>query len=533
MAAVQPTGSSSGGTTWQPYPSTPVGPGDELDQAKKSKGLPVGAKPTAPPSNNNPFANMTPQQIAAYIQAQAAQLAASGGSGGSGTSAADLAEKRREFDVTTQRDISKENAAEVTALQKMLQGQSGPKDVYADLFFSHGLMPPQGYKPAPVPLTQAQKDAYSKMGVNPQDLQAMLTGTGQPGADTGMLGNLGQSLQAPPGLPQSQPVQPGQIQQMGPSNPTVQGGQLFGKAPAGVTATDMQPPMTPGGVPSMAAGGMVPDTDQEQPQGAGPSNGGLKSMLPPGLHPAIAQLVDAVSNLLSNPDFRPFVEDSAPPHEGGAPVLAMLHGGEEVTPADEVGERPERPGAPQTPGGVQSMATGGSVTGGLTPEQNLSYQQTGLNPTLSPTPPVQPSPAVGQATPISTTPIGGMTPPQSNPGGSTGRPNIIPASGAPTAGAQGVISNSGGAQAADNPVMPLSKMDPYTKALYDVHGRLHPYSAQQESEMGPQGQGAVQSYISKVLGGDYNAYKDLIDRLRPQGAPTASAADVGGGFKWG
>src|SRR5207247_2157940 len=94
----------------------------------------------------------------------------------------------------TQRDIAKENAAEVDSLQKMLSGMSGPKDVYADLFFSHGLQPPQGYKPAPVPLTQAQLGAYKAMGVSPQQLQAMISGTGQPGADTGMLGSLGNSL---------------------------------------------------------------------------------------------------------------------------------------------------------------------------------------------------------------------------------------------------------------------------------------------------------------------------------------------------
>lgn len=512
-------------------------------QLGPAPGTPARPKPPAPGTPitgdpNNPFAGMTAAQIAAWLQAQAAALAGStGSSSSSGVSAADLAEKKREFDITTQRDISKENATEVDALQKMLAGLSGPKDVYADLFFSHGLNTPQGYAPAPVPLTQAQKDAYSAMGVTPQQLQQMIIGNGKPGADTGMLGSLGSSLQTPAGLPQFTQAQAPTTPQVA-SNPTVMGGQLYGKAPAGTTIAGNaapQPPTTPGGVPSMAVGGQVPGPPMtpklavvhggEQvtpaPQSEAPddsTSGGVTSipslkpqatsgssdmsgaMTSPGLHPAIAALVDAVSNLISNPDFRPFVEAAEQTNQA-------------------------------TPGGVQSMATGGTVTpgptsGGLTPSQSLSYQQTGINPTT------QPSAAPSMPRPGST-----VSPP---PGGTNPRgiPTVgaapAPVLGTPQAGAQGVLSNSGTSTPIANPVLALNKMDPYTRALYDIHGRLHPYSAQQEAQMGPQGITAVNSYIGKVLGGDVNAYTDLANRLKPIGAaPTASTGTASEGFGFG
>jgi hypothetical protein len=76
-------------------------------------------------------------------------------------------------------------------------------------------------------------------------------------------------------------------------------------------------------------------------------------------------------------------------------------------------------------------------------------------------------------------------------------------------------------------------MDPYTRALYDVHGRLHPYSAQQQAQMGPQGVDAVNSYVGKVLGGDVNAYNDLVTRLKPIGAAPASNSSTSEGFSFG
>lgn len=396
--------------------------------------------------------------------------------------AAELAEKRRQFDITTARDIAKQNASEVDSLQGRLASLSGPKDAYADYFFSHGLMPPQGYKPAPVPLTQAQTDAYGKLGVNPQQLQQMLGGTGQPGANTGMLGSLGSSLQTPAGLPQFEKA-PDITQAQTPSNPTMQGGALYGKTPTA----------TPGGVPSMAGGGQVPGqpgtpslavvhggetvtpAGQQPPPPGGAQPGAPQDqgalMSNPGLHPAIAQLVDAVSALLSNPDFKPFVAASQGNQQG-------------------------------TPGGVPSMAMGGIVPDPAT------------QPPSTPQAPSNPPPAMNSGVQSA----GAYAPQPSGPA---------------VGGAQGVISNTGAAPT-DNPVMPTSNMDPYTRALYDIHGRLHPYSAQQELQMGPQGLDAVASYVGKVQGGDVKAYQNLADRLKPQaGAPSGSNSTSSEGFSFG
>ncbi len=98
----------------------------------------------------------------------------------------------------------------------------------------------------------------------------------------------------------------------------------------------------------------------------------------------------------------------------------------------------------------------------------------------------------------------------------------------PLGGGQQMLPNNGGLLPTDNPVMPIANMDPYTRALYDTHGRLHPYSAQQEEQMGPGGIDAVNSYVSKVQGGDIKQYQDLVTRLKPQtGAPQAGSVDQG------
>lgn len=464
-------------------------------------------------------------------QRQLTQIAAGGaGGGGGGSAAADLAEKKREFDLTMQRDIAKENASEVDALQKMIAGMSGPKDPYGDLFFSHGLAAPQGYKPAPLPLTSAQINAYKQMGVSPKDLQAMLTGNGQPGADTGMLGNLGSSLQPQPGQPGYTQVDQSKIAPTGPSNPTQQGGALYGKAPAGSSVTGPAP-----STPAMAGGGEVPgevgdprlvvahggeqiDNDTEQGELA-PMNAG-------NVHPAIQKLMDALSELLANPDFQQFAGQAGKAVPEGKGKGKGKSAGPKQSPLDKMA-----PGPQVTPGGMQAMATGGTVSSGFSPR---------LNPPL----PIKPSPVPNNPTPPSTitSPVGAadsagtsyIAPHGRGTGGLGGIPNILPSqTGGPLGGAQAVTSFTGSGQPADQPVMPLAKMDPYTRALYDVHGRLHPYSAQQLQQMGPQGSAAVESYIGKVLGGDVNAYKDLAQRLMPQGAPTASDAGTGGGFKFG
>jgi hypothetical protein len=447
-------------------------------------------------------------QYYAYIASL--QKAAGGGgygAGGGASSAAELAEKKREFDITTQRDIAKENAAEVDALQKMLAGLSGPKDVYADLFFSHGFLAPQGYKPAPVPLTKAQTDAYKSMGVNQQQLQEMITGTGQPGADTGYLGNLGSSLQPQPGTPGFASAQAPTGQQVA-SNPTVQGGQLYGKAPAGTTVA---PP-----TPSMAFGGEVPG-EVGEPQLAvlhggeqvdnNTEEGQLAPMTNTGVHPAIQKLMDALSELLANPDFQQFA--------GVAGQAAGMGKKAKKGTSAKGGQAPQPPAPAVTSGGVQAAALGGGIN---------------ETPTLNPQPPVQPSPVVGGATPSS--PVRPL-PGGSLQGGGVGARQALAPSGAPQAGAQGVISRTGAPGPVDNPILALSRMDPYTRALYDIHGRLHPYSAQQWQQMGPQGQDAVLSYVGKVEGANPKAYQDLADRLRPIGAPEATGTNTGGGFRFG
>lgn len=565
---------------YAPQPQNPLagvtqsntGPGHGGIKANTNPtGANLSGAPAAPPPSTDPFAGMTPDQIAAYLQAQMAASAAAAGGTSTASAAADLAEKQREFDITTQRDVAKENAAEVDSLQKMLAGLSGPKDVYADLFFSHGLLPPQGYKPAPVPLTDAQQQAYQAMGVSSAQLQNMITGNGQPGADVGMLGSLGNSLQTPAGLPQMQTAQAPTTPQQA-SNPTVMGGALYGMNPAGTTIADSSipppaalPPVglgvnatAPGAVPSMAVGGQVPgqvgdpklivahggeEVDNNTPQGP------IAPVTNQGVHPAIQGLMDALSKLLADPDFKQFagMAGQAAPVKGKkgkkAGKTASLQA---PTPAPAIpGATPDPgvggpmagmmpPGPSVTPGGVQSMAAGGAVdtgvtpTGGLTSAQTLQYQQTGLNPTLNPTPPVTPTPVVGttpKTGPVSTAPVGAApTMPQTS----------QPVMGTPTAGAQQVLWNTGASNQKDNPIIPVSNMDPYTRALYDVHGTLHPYSAQQEAQMGPAGTTAVQSYIGKVLGGDVNAYTDLVTRLKPIGAaPDATSSSASSGFTFG
>lgn len=405
------------------------------------------------------------------------------GSGLTADTSANLAEKRYEFNITTARDIAKENAAEVDALQKELASLSGPKDTYADYFFAHGLLPPRGYTPAPVPLTDAQIAAFKNMGVSPQQLQSVISGTGQPGADYGMLGNMGSALQTPSYLPQPIQGMNPQIQQNAPSNPTMQGGALAGKVspmtpplPPNATsvATNTGVPATPAvpsSVPSMASGGTVPGAPG-QPQlavlhggeqvGQGPSG----PLLPNSgsVHPAIAKLLDAISELVASPDFQQFTgmagKATALQGKGKSKSAKGKSSSPDQQPPQEPpsmpGQAPQMPGPAVTPGGVQAMATGGIVGSQL--------------------------------------PLGG------------GQQGMIPTSGLPN-------------WSISNPIMPIQNMDPYTRALYDVHGRLRPYSAQQEQQMGPQGVNAVTSYVGKVEGGDVDAYKNLVDRLRPSGAP--------------
>lgn len=539
-----------------PPPPSPIGHGGIGVGSSTTGKSPTGFVPPAVPGASSPTSPPPPgftswDQYYQYLNALNASATA-GAAGSASTAAADLAEKRREFDITTQRDIAKENASEVDALQKMLAGLSGPKDVYADLFFSHGLLPPQGYKPAPVPLTDAQKAAYAGMGVTPDQLQQMIIGTGKPGADVGQLGSLGASLQPQAGMPgyQSAPAPTGA---QAASNPTVQGGALYGKAPAGTTVAGPAAPQTP----AMATGGQVPgqvgdprlivahggeEVDNNTPQGP------IAPVNNQGVHPAIQRLMDALSELLADPDFKQFAgiagKAAAIGKAGSKGKPAKGKAPKEGSPEEEAAESPMQeameqspmqgpmaqmaPGPQVTPGGVQSMAVGGSVEGGA------GLGARGISPALSPSPPIQPTP-VPSGYPAGASPrnlagaVGGG--PRSVPNFG---PSPVPAAGLPMAGQQGVIHNTGSSQPADNPIMPLANMDPYTRALYDVHGRLHPYSAQQLAQMGPQGQQAVESYVGKVEGADVNAYTDLAKRLMPIGsAPTASTGTASEGFSFG
>lgn len=489
--------------------------------------------PNATPGSDNAAIKALQQQINALLNAQ------SGGGSGAASAAADLAERKREFDITRQRDIEKQNASEVSELQGRLAALSGPKDVYADYFFSHGLLPPRGYKPAPVPLTAAQTAAYKKQGVSQAQLQAMINGPNKPGAASGMLGSMAPSMATPPGLPQpiqqapptnTQTVQP----PAAPPQATPPGGpvQQFGTAPSQQTRPPAgaapgngifsQPRTAP--VPSMASGGQVPGPpgtpslavvhggEQVTPAPGGPPPGlddGAAPQMPgqessgqgmsdaPGLHPAIAALVDAVSGLLQNPDFAPFVQgalNSTEATPGGAPSMAM--GGTVPTP-------PPPPSTTSTYKTSPLLSSGG-VLGSANQSAANSTGPRGIPTTID-----------GRTSSIGV-----------RDGANPGPPPL----GTPATGSQGVTSNSG-ATMVDNPVMPIANMDPYTRALYDKNGRLHPYSAQQEAQMGTQGQAAVASYMGKVQGGDVGAYLDLVNRLKPQnGAPEAGAGSAGEGF---
>jgi hypothetical protein len=436
--------------------------------------------------------------------------------------AADLAEKQREFDITTQRDIAKQAGTEVDALQSRLAALSGPKDAYADYFFAHGLLPPQGYKPAPVPLTQAQIDAYGRMGTTPQQLQDMIAGTGKPGADMGMLGSMAPSMATPAGLPQPNQGAP----PVGPqtaNNPTL---------PAAQGGAGVQAPPPP--VPSMAAGGPVPGppgtpslavvhggeqvTPSDQPPQMPP---GQSQGAPPGqgLHPAIAALVQAVSNLLSNPDMAPFVKGTLSNQDataGGVPSMAA--GG--MVPPPSGTSSVSAPPTQTSPSEGQREGPPGRAFSMPNPGRASSMPNPGLAP------PGVRGGAGGAA-------LRGTNPWNTSLGGISKEPGFR-APLAATGGAQGVISNTGAPGPADNPVMPIANMDPYTRALYDINGRLKPYSAQQERDMGPQGLAAVNSYMGKVQGGDVAAYTDLVNRLKPQGsAPTASTGTATEGFSFG
>lgn len=515
----------------QPVPKSLPSPPIDISQRQTERTMPSGL-----PAPNKSSTGGTDTGIPGNPNAGSSNSTnySLGGGGVSADTAANLAEKQREFDITTARDLAKQQGQEVDALQQRLASLSGPKDAYADYFFAHGLLPPQGYKPAPVPLTQAQIDAYGRMGVTPQQLQGMISGTGQPGANFNSLGNLGSSLQTPTGLP---PLQQGQgpTGAQAPANPTMQGGALYGQNPTVPGMGGTPNVITPGGVPKMDTGGQVPGPpgtptlavlhggEQVQPapgtSSGSPMNPGqdVNSAQPPttpgqggnilnqpGLHPAIAALVDAVSNLLSSPDFAPFVQAAQATNRA-------------------------------TPGGVQSMAQGGIVQqgglgGSLTSSQISTEQATGRDPMTS-----NVQGGLLQSSPLRSVDL----PPTSSFGGAPpqlGQAKGIPAmatSGQPLAGAQQVISNTG-AVAKDNPIMPVANMDPYTRALYDMNGRLHPYSAQQQAQGGPALMDSVSSYVSKVQGGDIKQYQDLVDRLKPLGAaPTASTGTASEGFSFG
>lgn len=493
------------------------------------------------------------------------------------TAAADLAEKIREFNITTQRDVAKQNATEVDSLQKLLLGLTGPKDPYAYTFFSRGLTPPQGYKPAGVPMTDAQTQAWLSQnpGKTAADLQTALTGGGQAPAwaqNGGVLGNMPVSMatsnpsvnpqtmptQTQP-APTKTPVQPtatppqGQVTQgvqnymatpallanPAAGNPTapVPSMALGGTVPtpsAGGVSKGMSTPMHPVynmSTPSMAQGGEVPgdpgtpqlavlhggehvtpapDTPNTPPQPQGQSQSLMDT---PGLHPAIAALVDAVSGLLQNPDFAPFVAGtlhSTQATPGGIPSRAL--GGAIPAPSASTG------------GAASAPAQSGAAPSNPSPTDIATYQDTGRWPTATPAP----APSAGAS---------GSGAKGASAGVGTGLQQAAPQapiSGTPQGGAQGVTYNTGLGAPKDQPLMPLGQMDPYSAALYDTMGKLHPYSAQQEAQMGPSGTAAVGSYVSKVEGMDINDYTNLVNRLKPIGAaPSASTETATEGFTFG
>lgn len=537
--AAQRAAQTGGGTT-RTSGSDPAGAATADPVAQKSGSTGGGAVGTGgtktkggggirPGFWNQPMATWTPDEMAAAkaMGILGNQNLSSAAGSASASAAADLAERKREFNLTAQRDIAKENASEVDALQKLLLGMTGPKDPYAYTFFSRGLAPPQGYKPAGVPLTDAQVAAWKKAnpGKSPADLQTTLTGGGlapnwaQGSGGGSALGNMPQSMQTsnPSVNPEAQQAQQtqGPLQGGAAPNPAqaAQGVQNYMATPAlmanpsGGNATKPVPSMAgggqvpgPPGTPSLAVvhggeevtpapGGPAPALDGAGPQ-AGPQMGpqapsqGLSNA--PGLHPAIAALVDAVSGLLQNPDFAPFVSATLQTNKA-------------------------------TPGGAPSMAAGGTVPVGGT--------GTSPNPTGTPTP----GGSFGSKPGTTASPATGGPPPQPAP--TPTPPPVAPlGGGGPVGGAQGVVGNTAAPGMPDKPIMPLGQMDPYSRALYDIMGKLHPYSAQQENQMGPSGLAAVQSYVGKVEGVDVNDYTNLVDRLKPRGATPEAGSSAGEGF---
>lgn len=435
-----------------------------------------------------PFAALNPYEQQIILAQQSTANPTNPYNTGGGTTAyqaAELAQRQAQFEATLQRDIAKQNAVEVDSLQKQLASATGPKDPYAYLFQSRGLLPPQGYKPAGMPLTDAQQQALlaANPGQSMQGIQSWLTGANPPiwaqGNGPSPLGGMPQSLQSLSPAPMQQNVPP---TQQAPAQPAPQ--QPMGK-PAGMGV----PP-----VPTMAVGGQVPGPTGT-PQltvlhgGEQVDNNTSNGQLLPNsgqVHPAIAKLMDAISALLSDPDFQQF----AGPAGQAATMSKKPSKGKSTKSASTASPSaaPSQMPAPSaTPGGIQAMATGGTVG----PYSN---------------PLAMPGSPTGNTSGVM--PLGGNT--------------VMPGRGTPAIG--------GSPAGQDQPIMPLGQLDPYSRALYNRMGMLSPYSAQQEMQMGPSGVQAVQNYVGKVEGADVNDYTSLVDRLKPQKGPAQGGDVVGETF---
>jgi hypothetical protein len=568
-APATPKNTQKGTVNLPPYvPPKPSPPAPNYSAAAHAR-PPAAAAPAAPAATSDgsfgpnwmskPYEAMTRSEQAAWNQMQASANAGAAGAGSAAsTAAADLAEKQREFDITTQRDVAKQGATELDALQKLLMGLTGPKDPYAYLFNSRGLTTPQGYKPAGVPLTDAQQTGWMKAnpGMTAQDLQTQLTGGGVApnwAQQGGTLGNMPQSMATsnpsvnPQLLQQQAPNAPSPAAPVVPPGQANQGVQNYMQTPAGAANVAGGAPTVP--VPSMAGGGQVPGPpgtpslavvhggEQVTPAPGGPPQmpGGAPPQMPPGqgeeggegqgqslmnapgLHPAIAALVDAVSGLLQNPDFAPFVAGTLQSNKatpGGAPSMAT---GGTVPP----------PPGPNTGATTPApMAANTNTSTGAAPDATAqeTFRETGRYAAPSPVAPPPGTPAATQS------PMGAAA----ARAGATPGPAAPPLVGTPLGGAQQVQYNTGVAGPADKPIMPINKMDPYSQALYDVMGRLHPYSAQQEAQMGAAGVSGVQNYVSSVEGMPVTDYTSMVERLKPnKGAPSASTGTNTGGFTFG
>ena len=165
----------------------------------------------------------------------------------------------------------------VEAFDKELMSLKGPADPYGYLFASRGLAAPRGYSPTAMPLAPAVEKQYQNQGIDLATAQKSISGSSGPSFIQGYLGSMPSALQqGPMGFQNSaafKDVAPGSTSPLGgngaPSSTSLfpaSSGPTSPTSPATPSPNDQQqkpPPMSgptpgPGGLPSFAVGGTVP-----------------------------------------------------------------------------------------------------------------------------------------------------------------------------------------------------------------------------------------------------------------------------------